>query len=71
MAGPPGGSSSSVHTSPATGSPPAASLWSGNTEEQRHSHEADLYHSVTRLLNIVQSSLCITHSSKSHDEMFG
>lgn len=46
MAGPPEGSSSSVHTYPATRSLPTASLLSGNTKEQRHSHE----------------SVCIIHS---------
>lgn len=49
-ADPPEGSSSSVHTYPATRSPPTAWLLSGNTKEQRHSCESILYHSFTHLL---------------------
>lgn len=45
MAGPPEGSSSSVHTYPAARSPPTASLLSGNAKEQRQSHDPILYHS--------------------------
>ena len=67
MADPPEGSSSSAHTYPATRSPPAAWLLSGDTKEQRDSVNllCIIRSSSAHLVKIFQPSLCY-HYSKTH-----